>query len=198
MKNKMCCTKGKPCYSTIRIWAISVAQKRTCANFVKHTQPFFKELFSLISFFSQDLLRQDSADLTTILEIEINNQFLKDGLRIIIPPDIATDPGNSNHLELKKLHSELYSKRSSILQNFHPVYLYAVDRVGKNVFCDNICGNMVVSRSDEDFWSSFNLYNVNKNESKEVEVGRGDRAAWTEGRGEPAVFSSEVSITVLL
>lgn len=126
--------------------------------------------------------------------MEINNPFLKDGLRIIIPPDIATDPGTSNHLQLKSMHTELYTKRSSILKSFNPVYFYSIDRLGKKIFCDNICGNMAESRSDEDFWSTFNLYDMSK--SVNVEVGGGkcdkERLCWTEGRGEPAVFNAEV------
>ncbi|KOB75807.1 Dual serine/threonine and tyrosine protein kinase [Operophtera brumata] len=141
----------------------------------------------------EDLLRREAADLTTIVEVEINNPFLKDGLRIIIPPDIATAPGASNHLQLKSMHTELYTKRSSILRSFNPVYFYSLDRLGKNIFSDNICGNMAGSRSDEDFWSTFNLYDMSK--SVNVEVGGRecdkDRVSWTEGRGQPAVFNAE-------
>ncbi|XP_050671821.1 uncharacterized protein LOC126970131 isoform X2 [Leptidea sinapis] len=87
----------------------------------------------------QDLIRQDPADLTTILEIELNNSFLKDGLRIIIPPDISPScHDNEICVNLNKLHADFYSKRESILRNFTPVYLYALDRYGDCVFSENI------------------------------------------------------------
>ncbi|VVC87555.1 unnamed protein product, partial [Leptidea sinapis] len=87
----------------------------------------------------QDLIRQDPADLTTLLEIELNNSFLKDGLRIIIPPDISPScHDNELCVNLNKLHADFYSKRESILRNFTPVYLYALDRYGDCVFSENI------------------------------------------------------------
>ncbi|XP_050555469.1 dual serine/threonine and tyrosine protein kinase [Spodoptera frugiperda] len=147
---------------------------------------------------AQDLIRQDKTDLTTILEVEINNQFLKDGLRIILPPDLDVDPGISSIQNLKKTHADLYSKRDSILKNFNPVYLFGVDRIGKNIFSENISGNITTSRSEEDFWNTFNLYSMARvGSSGEVgDSGDGDgdksevKRVWNESR-EPAVFSSE-------
>ncbi|XP_028161351.1 dual serine/threonine and tyrosine protein kinase-like isoform X3 [Ostrinia furnacalis] len=146
----------------------------------------------------QDLVRQDHTDLATMLEIELNNPFLKDGLRIIVPPDIDHDTCH-NLQTLKHLHSELYSKRDLILKNFNPVYLYAVDRIGKNVFSDSFVSNMVTSRSEEDFWSSFNLYNMTRSSCDSGENGEGGESDKSEvveerpwkGGGEPAVFTSE-------
>ncbi|KAL0810224.1 hypothetical protein ABMA28_011006 [Loxostege sticticalis] len=141
----------------------------------------------------EDLIRQDHTDLATMLEIELNNPFLKDGLRIIVPPDIDGDTGH-NLQTLKRLHSELYSKRDLILKNFNPVYLYAVDKIGKNVFSENFVSNMVTSRSEEDFWSTFNLYNMTR--SGVGENGDSDKCEVVEerpwkGGGEPAVLTSE-------
>ncbi|CAD0206160.1 unnamed protein product [Chrysodeixis includens] len=148
----------------------------------------------------EDLLRQDKTDLTTILEVEINNQFLKDGLRIIVPPDLDVDPGDSSYQTLKKLHADLYSKRDSILKNFNPVYLYGIDKIGKNIFSDNISGAITTSRSEEDFWNTFNLYSMarvgNGGDVSESGDGDGDgdkrgvKTVWTEST-EPAVFSGE-------
>ncbi|XP_063897807.1 dual serine/threonine and tyrosine protein kinase [Helicoverpa armigera] len=144
----------------------------------------------------EDLIRQDKTDLTTILEIEINNQFLKDGLRIILPPDLEVDPGASSHQTLKKIHAELYSKRDSILKNFNPVYLYAIDKIGKNIFSENISGTITTSRSEEDFWNTFNLYSMARvpNSGDVGESGDGDKnevkREWS-GSREPAVFSGE-------
>lgn len=146
--------------------------------------------------------------------MEINNQFLKDGLRIIIPPDLDVDPGDSSYQNLKKLHSDLYSKRDSILKNFNPVYLYAIDRIGKNIFSDNISGTITTSRSEEDFWNTFNLYSMARvgsggdvsesgenGESGDHGDGDGDKRdvkpVWTEST-EPAVFSGEVSFIVCI
>ncbi|KAJ8705171.1 hypothetical protein PYW07_010998 [Mythimna separata] len=145
----------------------------------------------------EDLIRQDKTDLTTILEVEINNQFLSDGLRIILPPDLDVDPGGASHQTLKKLHVDLYSKRDSILKNFNPVYLFAVDKIGKNVFSENISGDvMTTSRSEEDFWNTFNLYSMASggNSGDGGESGDGDKSevkrVWS-GSREPAVFSGE-------
>ncbi|CAB3241382.1 unnamed protein product [Arctia plantaginis] len=151
----------------------------------------------------EDLVRQGKSDMTTILEVEINNQFLKNGVRIIIPPDLDVDPGISSHLTLKKLHSDLYLKRDSILKNFNPIYLYAVDKTGKNIFSDSISADMVSSRSEEeDFWNTFNLYSMagsgkeaGDTESTESVNGdkRGDvKRKWSsQVNREPAVFSGE-------
>ncbi|XP_075987176.1 dual serine/threonine and tyrosine protein kinase-like [Anticarsia gemmatalis] len=147
----------------------------------------------------EDLIRRDKTDLTTILEVEISNQFLKDGLRIILPPDLDVDPGISSHLTLKKLHSDLYTKRDSILKNFNPVYLYGVDRIGKNVFSDNISESIETSRSEEDFWNTFNLYSmarVGKEGGDGESTGSGDdkrevKRKWSGESSEPAVFSGE-------
>lgn len=77
------------------------------------------------------------------------------------------------------------------------MFFFAIDKVGKNIFCDNICGDMTVSRSEEDFWSTFNLYDM-KSSSVDVGVGKcEDRVTWTEGRGEPAVFNAEVLLLFL-
>ncbi|XP_045456526.1 dual serine/threonine and tyrosine protein kinase-like [Melitaea cinxia] len=138
----------------------------------------------------QDLLRQDN-DVGTTLEIEINDSFLKDGLKIIVPPDIGEDPGTANYLTLKQLHTELYKKRNRILKSCSPVYLYALDKIGRNVFSENIMSKMNVSKSEEDFWSTFNLYYMTK-----VEVDKDDKAeeeaseVWYEV-DDSAVFSSE-------
>lgn len=135
--------------------------------------------------------------------MEINNQFLKDGLRIILPPDLDVDPGICSIQNLKKTHADLYSKRDSILKNFNPVYLFGVDRIGKNIFSENISGNITTSRSEEDFWNTFNLYSMARvGSSGEVgDSGDGDgdksevKRVWNESR-EPAVFSSEVRLLI--
>lgn len=147
----------------------------------------------------EDLLRHNKTDLTTILEVEINNQLLKDGLRIILPPDMDTDPGLSSHLTLKKLHTELYTKRESILRNFNPVYIYGVDKMGKNIFSDNISADIVTSRSEEDFWNTFNLYSMaradKEADTESIEsndADKGDvRRKWSREDREAAVFSGE-------
>ncbi|XP_049881550.1 dual serine/threonine and tyrosine protein kinase-like [Pectinophora gossypiella] len=147
----------------------------------------------------EDLVRQDQTDLATMLEIELNNVFLKDGLKIIVPPDLECDPGPVSYSTLKQLHSELYSKRGIILKNFNPVYLYAVDRIGKSVFSESIaCDRMVSSKSEEEFWTMFNLYNMaraagcarEKEESGDArELGGSER--WKETSCGPSVFTSE-------
>ncbi|XP_053618881.1 dual serine/threonine and tyrosine protein kinase-like isoform X2 [Plodia interpunctella] len=141
----------------------------------------------------RDLLRQDHNDLSTMLEVELNNTFLKDGLRIIVPPDIEVDSGVTSYLTLKQTHLDLYNKREMILRNFNPVYLYALDRIGRNIFSDNIGDSMVTSRSEEDFWNSFSLYSTPRvsevNEvKKEVIV---DKVVKESDNGEPAVFAGE-------
>ncbi|XP_045525459.1 dual serine/threonine and tyrosine protein kinase-like [Pieris brassicae] len=133
----------------------------------------------------QDILRQDSNDLTTMLEIELNNSFLKDGLRIIIPPDLETDSGQTSLHGLKELYSDFYQKRDSILRNYSPIYLYALDRYGRNIFNEPI-NKMSVSRSDDDFWATFDLYNVTKVDI----VKKIYPVVWKESC-EPAVFSVE-------
>ncbi|CAK1546585.1 unnamed protein product [Leptosia nina] len=133
----------------------------------------------------QDLLRQDSTDVTTLLEIELNNSFLKDGLRIVIPPDLEIDPGPISSQTLKETHAEFYQKRDSILRNYSPIYLYALDRHGRNIFNETI-NRMSVSKSDEDFWTTFNLYSVNKVEKVE----KAEELVWKENQ-EASVFNSE-------
>ncbi|XP_047540554.1 dual serine/threonine and tyrosine protein kinase-like isoform X1 [Vanessa atalanta] len=139
----------------------------------------------------QDLLRQDS-DLGTTLEVELNNSFLKDGLKIIVPPDISEDPGPANYLTLKQLHSEFYNRRGTILKSYSPVYLYALDNFGRNVFSENIMPKMTVSRSEEDFWSTFNLYYMTKvnNNDTNIKIEEEIDEVWKEG-DDSAVFSSE-------
>ncbi|KAJ2939391.1 hypothetical protein O0L34_g10821 [Tuta absoluta] len=142
----------------------------------------------------EDLVRQDETDLATVLEIELNNNFLKDGLKIIVPPDLECAPADLTYSKLKEIHSELYAKRDVILKNFNPVYLYAVDRISKSVFSENIGSGIVSSQSEEDFWTMFNLYNmakggVDSGGKESVELRREDR--WREASTEPSVFSSE-------
>lgn len=143
----------------------------------------------------EDLIRRDNTDLSTILEVEINNQFLKDGLFIVIPPDIA-EPSTADYQTLKNIHSELYTKRDSIFKNFNPVFLYGIDRIGKNIFSDNIGISKVISRSDEDFWSNFNLYHMMRVTNSEAsDDGKCDSVTgrtWKGGSGtSPAVFDGE-------
>ncbi|XP_072945855.1 dual serine/threonine and tyrosine protein kinase-like [Epargyreus clarus] len=102
----------------------------------------------------QDLMRQDEGDISTILEVELNISFLKDGLRIIVPPDIAVEPQESCR-RLKEIYSELYTKRAAILKNVTPIYMYAIDRMGPRIFAESISSTVSV---EEDFWSTFNLY----------------------------------------
>ncbi|CAG5019502.1 unnamed protein product [Parnassius apollo] len=150
----------------------------------------------------QDLLRQDQADLATMLEVEINNPLLKDGLRIIVPPYIDTETGDTDYIKLKEIHSELYQKRDQILKNYSPVYLYAVDRIGRNIFSDNISDSRIVARSEDDFWSTFNLYYMTRVGDSGDSVVCGDcgdgvvgdncdDSEWKDFRGEPAVFTAE-------
>ncbi|XP_026318200.1 dual serine/threonine and tyrosine protein kinase-like isoform X2 [Hyposmocoma kahamanoa] len=135
----------------------------------------------------EDLIRQDQTDLATMLEIELNNSFLKDGLKIIVPPDIDTDPGQMSYSTLKDVHSELYTKRDLILKNFTPVYLYAVDRIGRNIFAESVI-SMVTSRSEEDFWSTFHLYS-SKSEGRTEELVKSTEKTWK--GSEHSVFTSE-------
>ncbi|CAH2098981.1 unnamed protein product [Euphydryas editha] len=138
----------------------------------------------------QDLLRQDS-DVGTTIEVELNDSFLKDGLKIIVPPDISEDPGTDNYLTLKQLHTELYQKRNRILKNYAPVYLYALDKIGRNVFSENFMSKMTVSRSEDDFWSTFNLYYMTKvEEDKDDKIEEDTNEMWKEV-DDSAVFSSE-------
>lgn len=131
-----------------------------------------------------------------MLEVELNNPILKDGLRIIVPADIAAETAGEHYLSLKQIHSELYHKRDSVFKNYTPIYLYAVDRTGQNIFSDNIIASRIAARSEEDFWSTFNLYYMTRSESSE-----GDRNG-DEGENcgdevklvsdEAAVFTAEV------
>ncbi|XP_068624701.1 dual serine/threonine and tyrosine protein kinase-like [Battus philenor] len=144
----------------------------------------------------QDLLRQDQSDQVTMLEIEINNPLLKDGLRIIVPPDIATPPDGASYLQLKQMHSDLFNKRHSILQTYAPIYMYAIDRTGRNIFSDNISSTRIVARTEDDFWSTFNLYYMTRTggggERTNVEDHRcADENEVKEGNGEAAVFTPE-------
>lgn len=140
----------------------------------------------------QDLLRQDQNDISTILEVELNISFLKDGLRIIIPPDIAVDPQDTSCRRLKEIYSDLYMKREAILKNFTPIYIYAIDRMGPNIFGESIISSTV--SNEEDFWTTFNLYymaggNTSDGSDKgQVMVEMGGK----DGDG-PAVFNGEVS-----
>ncbi|XP_052745125.1 dual serine/threonine and tyrosine protein kinase isoform X2 [Bicyclus anynana] len=109
-----------------------------------------------------DILRQPHTDLGTTLELELNSSLLKDGLRIIVPPDIGSDPGHTSYTSLKQLHKDLYHKRETILKNYAPIYLYALDRFGRNIFNENV-SKMSVSRGG-DFWSTFNSKDKKKDE----------------------------------
>lgn len=142
----------------------------------------------ITAYISQDILRHDATDLTTVLEIELNNAFLKDGLRIVIPPDLEAEPEPTSCHDLKELYSDFYQKRNSILRNYSPIYLYALDRYGENIFNGSIHNEMSVSRSDEDFWTPFDLCNVAKAEKVE----KTDPVVWKES-SEPAVFKAEVT-----
>lgn len=78
------------------------------------------------------------------------------------------------------------------------MYLFGVDKIGKNIFSENISGTITTSRSEEDFWNTFNLYSMARggNSGEVEESGDGDKSevkrVWNESR-EPAVFSGEVS-----
>ncbi|XP_045507276.1 dual serine/threonine and tyrosine protein kinase-like [Colias croceus] len=136
----------------------------------------------------QDLLRKDSNDLTTVLEVELNNSFLKDGLRIIIPPDIDSDPGLLNYQTLRENYSDFYQKREAILRNYAPIYLYALDRYGNNIIFNETVNKMAVSRSDEDFWTTFSLYNVEKTENDKEKKVENTESVWN---AESSVFNAE-------
>ncbi|XP_060807583.1 dual serine/threonine and tyrosine protein kinase [Amyelois transitella] len=146
----------------------------------------------------EDLLRHQHNDLSTVLEIELNNSFLKDGLKIIVPPDIHPNPGATSYQTLKETNTDLYTKRETILRHYNAIYLYALDRIGKSVFSENIGDVMVTSRSDEDFWASFNLYSVSRvsdvSEVSEVNVSAKEEVpvkVVKESSGEPSVFDGE-------
>nr|XP_032524735.1 dual serine/threonine and tyrosine protein kinase-like [Danaus plexippus plexippus] len=135
----------------------------------------------------QDIARQDHTDLGTMLEVEINNSFLKDGLKIIVPPDVM-DPGMADYATLKHLNADLYQRRETILKSYSPVYLYALDKFGTNIFNDNICNKMDSSRNEDDFWSTFNLYYMLNNEKVEKKVEMSEDL-WKEAAD--SVFSAE-------
>ncbi|XP_038219183.1 dual serine/threonine and tyrosine protein kinase-like [Zerene cesonia] len=132
----------------------------------------------------QDLLRKDNTDLTTVLEVELNNSFLKDGLRIVIPPDIDADPGLLTYQTLKEDYSDFYQKREAILRNYAPIYLYAMDRYGSNIFNETV-NKMEVSRNDEDFWTGFSLYSFERVERKAEST----ESVWKDA--ESSVFNAE-------
>jgi hypothetical protein len=132
------------------------------------------------------------------LEVELNIPFLKDGLRILIPPDMDSDPRSANMQTLKQMHSELYSKRDMIFKGYNPVYMFAMDKIGKNIFSENCVPNSIVnSRSEEDFWSTFSLYHMTRSSCENHTNGSGDKCqmrvekSWKK-KGEPPVFSAEV------
>ncbi|CAH2260390.1 jg15519 [Pararge aegeria aegeria] len=114
----------------------------------------------------QDLLRQSHTDLGTTLEVELNTSLLKDGLRIIVPPDMNTEPGSSDYTTLKQIHNDLYHKRAAILKTYTPIFVYALDKFGRNIFNDNV-SKMCVSRGEDDFWSTFNQNYMTKDSNGE-------------------------------
>ncbi|XP_073965573.1 uncharacterized protein [Choristoneura fumiferana] len=135
----------------------------------------------------EDLIRQEQTDFSTVLEVELNLPILKDGLKIIVPPDIEGD--NTTLIKLKQKHSDLYAKRDLILKIFNPIYMYAIDRIGKNVFSDNIASDqMVCSRSEEDFWTMFNMYQSKTSESKSEKTVERE---WKVADGDDFVFTAE-------
>ncbi|XP_063543147.1 dual serine/threonine and tyrosine protein kinase-like [Cydia strobilella] len=137
----------------------------------------------------EDLIRQDSTDFSTMLEVELNIPILKDGLRIIVPPDIAAD--ETTLPKLKQKYLELYEKRDVILKLFNPIYLYAVDRIGKNVFSDDISSdNVVCSKSEEDFWTMFNMYQSHNSETEKECVVEKVRK-WKARDGDDFVLTAE-------
>ncbi|XP_061724841.1 LOW QUALITY PROTEIN: dual serine/threonine and tyrosine protein kinase-like [Cydia pomonella] len=137
----------------------------------------------------EDLIRQDSTDFSTMLEVELNIPILKDGLRIIVPPDIGAD--ETTLPKLKQKYLELYEKRDVILKLFNPIYLYAIDRIGKNVFSDDISSdNVVCSKSEEDFWTMFNMYQSHsETEEKESVVEKVRK--WKARDGDDFVLTAE-------
>ncbi|XP_048000595.1 dual serine/threonine and tyrosine protein kinase-like isoform X2 [Leguminivora glycinivorella] len=115
----------------------------------------------------EDLIRQDSTDFSTMLEVELNIPILKDGLRIIVPPDLDSETQGTTLPKLKQKYLEIYEKRDVILKLFNPIYLYAIDRIGKNVFSDDISSdNVVCSKSEEDFWTMFSMYQSHESEKE--------------------------------
>ncbi|XP_063370156.1 dual serine/threonine and tyrosine protein kinase-like [Cydia amplana] len=138
----------------------------------------------------KDLIRQNSTDFSTVLEVELNIPILKDGLRIIVPPDIAAD--QTTLPKLKQKYLELYEKRDVILKLFNPIYLYAIDRIGKNVFSDDISSdNVVCSRSEEDFWTMFNMYQSHNSETEEKECVVERVRKWKARDGDDFVLTAE-------
>ncbi|XP_063630114.1 dual serine/threonine and tyrosine protein kinase-like [Cydia splendana] len=137
----------------------------------------------------EDLIRQDSTDYSTMLEVELNIPILKDGLRIIVPPDIAAD--ETTLPKLKQKYLELYEKRDVILKLFNPIYLYAIDRIGKNVFSDDISSdNVVCSKSEEEFWTMFDMYQSHNSETEEKECVEKVRK-WKARDGDDFVLTAE-------
>lgn len=66
--------------------------------------------------------RNDSIDFSTILDIELCNQFLKSGVQIIIPPDLE-DPSFENNLNV--VHN--FQQWSLILQEIFPIIINSLD-----------------------------------------------------------------------
>ncbi|XP_063390051.1 dual serine/threonine and tyrosine protein kinase-like [Cydia fagiglandana] len=138
----------------------------------------------------EDLIRQDSTDYSTMLEVELNIPILKDGLRIIVPPDIAAD--ETTLPKLKQKYLELYEKRDVILKLFNPIYLYAIDRIGKNVFSDDISSdNVVCSKSEEEFWTMFDMYQSHNSETEEKECVVEKVRKWKARDGDDFVLTAE-------
>ncbi|GBO99889.1 hypothetical protein EVAR_74265_1 [Eumeta japonica] len=119
----------------------------------------------------KDLIRTDMTDLATVFDLELNNQFLKENTKIIIPPDIGEEIEENATIEnLREEYCELFSKRTVILKHFNPIYLYAVDSMGKNIFSENICDSrMLRTKSEEDFWATCSMYYMTRSLSEPLQ-----------------------------
>lgn len=66
--------------------------------------------------------RNDSLDFSTILDIELCNQFLKSGIQILVPPDLE-DPTFENNADVVNN----YHQWSLILQEIFPIIIYSLN-----------------------------------------------------------------------
>ncbi|XP_077298598.1 dual serine/threonine and tyrosine protein kinase-like isoform X2 [Arctopsyche grandis] len=84
---------------------------------------------------SQTLRRNNTSDLSTVMDIELNNRLLKSGIQILVPPDLGEL--SLNHRvsyeysigNVMRDYEAFYSKWNTLLDNVFPIVLYSLDEL---------------------------------------------------------------------
>lgn len=109
------------------------------------------------------------------MDIEINNTFLKNGIQILVPPDLGDlsldirPPYEFMHQTTLKDYEMFYTKRSCLLKSVIPVVLYALDEIGPSQIVSHESEKEISKNVEYLVGECSKFYVDKKTENKEVD-----------------------------